>query len=109
MIYDDIKIQLENLKFKGMLQTFNDVITLQKEQQWPQLLLHLLKNEEAYRKARSFMYRLELAKLPQIKSLDNFEIKNIPINAKTLANVSTMKFIEDHHNVFIIGESNPVT
>jgi hypothetical protein len=51
------------------------------------------------------MYRLDLAKLPQIKSLDNFEVKNLPINTKTLANVSTMKFMEDHHNIFIIGES----
>jgi DNA replication protein DnaC len=105
MIYDDIKMQLESLKFKGMLQSFNDVVTLQKEQQWPQLFLHLLKNEESYRKTRSFMYRLDLAKLPQIKSLDNFEVKNLPINTKTLANVSTMKFMEDHHNIFIIGES----
>lgn len=104
MIYDDIKTQLESLRFNGMLQSFNDVIS-QKEQQWPQLFLHLLKKEEAYRKTRSFMYRLDLAKLPQIKSLDNFEVKSLPINTKVLANISTMKFIEDHHNIFIIGES----
>jgi hypothetical protein len=32
MIYDDIKMQLQNLKFKGMLQSFNDAVALQKEQ-----------------------------------------------------------------------------
>jgi DNA replication protein DnaC len=105
MIYDDIKLKLKNLKLNGLLQSFNDVVELKKEQQWPHVFLHLLKNEESYRKTRSFMYRLELSKLPQIKSLDSFETKTLPINTKTLAHVSTMKFVEDHHNVFIIGES----
>lgn len=105
MIYDDIKSKLKNLKLNGRLQLFNDDVALQKEQKWSQVFLQLLKNEESYRKTRSFMYRLELAKLPQIKSLDNFETKNLPINTKTFVRVSTIKFIEDHHNVFIIGES----
>lgn len=106
MSYESIKEQLGALGFKGMLQYFNDMVSLKpQEQKWPQVLLAMLKNEASYRQTRSFMYKLGLAKLPQIKSIDNFDLADLPINHEILANANSMKFIDDRHNILIIGSS----
>jgi DNA replication protein DnaC len=105
MLYKNIKEQLGALGFKGMLQHFEDMIDLKSQEQWPQMLLSMLKNEASYRHTRSFMYKLGLAKLPQMKSLDNFDPTDLPIKIETLENAKSMKFIKDHHNILIIGSS----
>jgi len=106
MLHKNIKERLESLKLRGMLQHFNDMDNLKiSEQQWPKIFLSLLKSEESYRQARSFMYKLGLAKLPQIKSMDNFDITDLPINHETLTDASNMKFIEDRYNILIVGGS----
>lgn len=106
MLREDITKQLELLKLKGMLQYFDDAISLQtQDQQWLQLLLSLLKSEASYRQTRSFMYKLELAKLPQIKSINDFDATNLPLNNEVLKNASSMRFIKDHHNILIVGSS----
>lgn len=106
MSYENIKEQLGALGLKGMLQHFDDMISLKpQEPKWPQMLLSMLKNEASYRQTRSFMYKLELAKLPQMKSMDNFDLTDLPINHETLTDASSMKFIEDHYNILIIGSS----
>ncbi len=106
MPYKNIKEQLESLKLRGMLQHFDDITKLKiSEQQWPQTFLSLLKSEASYRQSRSFMYKLGLAKLPQIKSMDDFDTANLPINHEALTNASNMKFIEDRYNILIVGGS----
>ncbi len=106
MPYEEIKEQLEVLGLKGMLQHFDDSVSLrQQDQKWLQMLLSMLKNEASYRQTRSFMYKLGLAKLPQIKSIDNFNLADLPINHETLTTANSMKFIEEHYNILIIGSS----
>ena len=106
MPYESIKEQLEVLGLKGMLQHFDDIVSLKpQEQKWSQMLLSMLKNEASYRQTRSFMYKLGLAKLPQIKSMDNFDLTDLPINHETLADANSMKFIRDRYNILIIGGS----
>jgi DNA replication protein DnaC len=105
MSYENIKEQLGSLGFKGMLQHFDDMVSLKQEQKWPQMLLSLLKSEASYRQTRSFIYKLELAKLPQMKSMDNFDATDLPINHETLADANSLGFIKDHHNILIIGGS----
>ena len=91
MSYENIKEQLGVLGLKGMLQHFDDMISLKpQEQKWPQMLLSLLKNEASYRQTRSFMYKLGLAKLPQMKSMDNFDLTDLPINHETLTDASVV-------------------
>jgi DNA replication protein DnaC len=105
MPYETIKKQLETLGLKGMLQYLNDMLDLKTQEQWPQMLLSMLKNEASYRQTRSFRYKLELAKLPQIKSVDNFDPTDLPINRDSLAAAISIKFIRDHSNILIIGSS----
>jgi DNA replication protein DnaC len=105
MSYENIKEQLGALGLKGMLQHFEDMVDLKTPEQWPQTLLSMLKSEVSYRQTRSFMYKLGLAKLPQVKSMDNFDPTDLPINHETLADASNMKFVKDHYNILIIGGS----
>lgn len=105
MSYENIKEQFGVLGLKGMLQYFNDMVDLKSQEEWPQMLLSMLKNEASYRQTRSFMYKLGLAKLPQIKSMDNFDPTDLPIKNETLENAKSMKFIKDHYNILIIGSS----
>jgi DNA replication protein DnaC len=106
MVHEDIKEQLGALGLKGMLQHFDDIVSLKpQEQKWPQMFLSMLKNEVSYRQTRSFMYKLGLAKLPQIKSIDNLDLTDLPINHETLTEAQSMKFIDDHYNILIIGSS----
>ncbi len=105
MSHENIKEQFGALGLKGMLQCFDDMIDLKSQEDWPQMLLSMLKSEVSYRQTRSFMYKLGLAKLPQMKSLDNFDPTDLPIKIETLENAKSMKFIKDHYNILIIGGS----
>lgn len=105
MSYENIKEQFGALGLKGMLQYFDDMVDLKSQEKWPQMLLSMLKSEASYRQTRSFMYKLELAKLPQMKSMDNFDATDLPINHETLADAKNLKFIKDHYNILIIGGS----
>lgn len=105
MPYENIKEQLGALGLKGMLQYFRDVVDLKSQEQWPQLLLSMLKSEVSYRQTRSFMYKLGLAKLPQMKSVDSLDLTDLPINHETLADANSLRFVNDHCNILIIGSS----
>lgn len=105
MSHENIKEQFGALGLKGMLQYFDDMIDLKSQEEWPQMLLSMLKSESSYRQTRSFMYKLGLAKLPQMKSIDNFDPTGLPIKIETLENAKSMKFIKDHYNILIIGGS----
>lgn len=106
MLLNAIKIQLETLNLKGMMKYVDDEVSLQNQDQpWLQTFSALLKSELSHRQTRSFMYRLELAKLPQIKSISDLDTTSMPINHEALKIASSMKFISDHHNVLIIGGS----
>ncbi|MEI8055748.1 MAG: ATP-binding protein, partial [bacterium] len=105
MLHENIKEQFGVLGLKGMLQYFDDMIDLKSQEEWPQMLLSMLKSEASYRQTRSFMYKLGLAKLPQMKSIDNFDPTDLPIKIETLENAKSMRFIKDHHNILIIGGS----
>jgi DNA replication protein DnaC len=103
MLYEAVKTQLETLKFNGMLEYFKEMPKVKEDNL--QLLQTLLEREAAYRQTRSFMYRLHLAKLPQIKSLDNFITAELPVDTNVLSEAASMKFIADHYNVLVVGGS----
>ncbi len=106
MINKKIEEYFKQLGLKGMLACFDEMQQLAEEPlQGVKMLLQLLEREKAYRKTRSFMYRQKLSKLPQIKTMDNFDISNLPINHNMLTKANNMEFIQKHHNIIIIGGS----
>jgi DNA replication protein DnaC len=104
-LHENIKEQFGALGLKGMLQYFDDIVDLKSQEEWPQILLSMLKSESSYRQTRSFMYKLGLAKLPQMKSIDNFDPTGLPIKIETLESAKSMRFIKDRYNILIIGGS----
>src|SRR3546814_10685100 len=96
MSYESLSSLLKELRFNGMRAHLEETIALAevKKMTTVEVLQRLLEIEVAYRQTRSLAYRLELAKLPQIKSLENFDCSNTPIQQEKL--LSLMERSEEH-------------
>ena len=87
--------------------TFQDIAEQAEKnnETWQQILHRLLQIEIEYRKTRSLMYRLDLAKLPQIKTLEGFDISESSLDKKTLEDLAECKNINNAENILLIGGS----
>ena len=102
-----IEASLKELRCHGMLENFRDILETATEKQ--DSLLHtfqqLLKVEIEYRKTRSLMYRLKLAKLSQIKSLETFDTTELALERKVLDELTECNYIQRAENILLIGGS----
>ena len=106
MLHNEIRTQLTMLGFKGMLQAYNEVNELSSQNsQWLDSFKKLLEAEITHRQTRSFMYRLGLARLPQIKTLETFKVESLSFDQSTLEQLSKCDFIKNNENVLLIGGS----
>jgi DNA replication protein DnaC len=107
MQHETIESHLIQLKLQGMLSAFRDGPKehAMSDEQWAQFLSELLDAEIAHRQARSYAYRLKLAKLGQVKTFDNFDASDLPIKPEKLEQIKTCEFIESCENVLLIGGS----
>lgn len=98
---------LKTLRFNGMLAHFDELIEVAqlKKMNGVELLQQFLETEIAYRQTRSLAYRLEVAKLPQVKSLDHFDCSETPLDLEQLKRIAQCQFIEHHYNLLLIGGS----
>lgn len=98
---------LKTLRFNGMLAHFDELIEVAqlKKIESVALLQQFLETEIAYRQTRSLAYRLELAKLPQVKSLDQFDCTETPVDPQQLKLFAQCQFIEHKYNLLFIGGS----
>lgn len=102
-----IEASLKELRCHGMLENIRDMIEAAKEKQDSllQTLQKLLEVEIEYRKTRSLMYRLKLAKLPQIKSLETFNTTESTLERNVLNELLECKYIQAAENILLIGGS----
>lgn len=102
-----IEASLKELRCHGMLENIRDIIDATKEKQDSllQTLQKLFDVEIEYRKTRSLMYRLKLAKLPQIKSLETFNTDESTLEKKVLDELLECKYIQAAENILLIGGS----
>ena len=102
-----IEASLKELHCHGMLDNVRDIIEAAKEKQDSllQTLQKLLEVEIEYRKTRSLMYRLKLAKLPQIKSLETFDTTESALERKALDELIECHYIQKAENILLIGGS----
>lgn len=107
MQYESLRPLLKGLRFKGMLAHLDEIMTISdiKQMSGIELIRQLLEIEVSYRQTRSLIYRLELARLPQIKSLDHFDCSNIPIQQEKLQDLLTCHFVVQRQNLLLIGGS----
>ncbi len=102
-----LKQSLEVLNFKGMLNALDGLSesTQWTPSQWVEPLKILLEAEMAYRTSRSFLYRMERAKLPQIKTLKDFDLCDSPLCSDQIKQLGTCDFIPAHQNILLLGGS----
>ncbi len=98
---------LKKLHCNGMLENFQDIIEASKEKHESclQTLQQLLEVEVEYRKTRSLMYRLKLAKLPQIKTIETFDTNESPLEQKLLNELIKCQYIQAAENILLVGGS----
>lgn len=107
MLNDTVITLLKSLRFNGMLSQFDEIMDMAeiKKLKPVQLLQQLLETEMAYRETRSLRYRLEVARLPHVKSFENFACDELPIKQEQLFQLAECQFIEEKRNVLLIGGS----
>ncbi len=85
---------LKSLKLNGLLSHLTETpeaVDLKASEF--ELLKRLFNIELAYREGRSFEYRLKIAKLPQIKTIEEFDFKNVPLKAEQFHKLSECDFM----------------
>lgn len=107
MQYEPLQNLLKTLRFNGMLAHFGELVEVCESQKLTniELMCRFLEVEVAHRQTRSLLYRLDLAKLPQIKSLDNFEWSNTPIQQEQVTSLLQGEFIARKQNLLLVGGS----
>ena len=100
-----IVIMLRSLKMFGMAQAVTDLM----EQGAPAfdaavpMLAQLLKAELAEREVRSIAYHMKAARFPAYKDLSGFTFADSEINEAMVRQLHRGEFLEDAHNVVLIG------
>lgn len=102
---ETIMMLLKTLRFNGMISQFNEIMEVAQIKQLNgiDLMKQFLETEISYRQTRSLSYRLEVARLPQIKSLDNFEYQETPIQKSQIEAFIECQFIKEKNNILLIG------
>src|SRR5262245_4086271 len=98
---------LKTLRFNGMLSQFDEIMEAAeiKKLNGIELMQQFFETEIAYRQTRTLRYRLDMARLPQVKSLDNFDCSDLPIKKEQLIALTECQFIEENSNLLLIGGS----
>jgi DNA replication protein DnaC len=98
---------LKALRFNGMLSQFDEIMEAAeiKKLNGIELMQQFFETEIAYRQTRTLRYRLDMARLPQVKSLDNFDCDGMPIQKKQLIALTECQFITEKSNLLLIGGS----
>ena len=95
---------LRQLGLKGMMQVWSEASSPpQTPQQWEDLWRACCQAELAYRYARSFNYRLRLANVPQMKSLEDLQTQHWPIPPSKLEQLAPCDFITARENILLVG------
>jgi DNA replication protein DnaC len=103
---EDILTLMKDLHLYGMHAHFVEILeTNQIKMHELNFLKRLLEIERAERENRSFHYRLKLAKMPQVKTLENFDFNNVPLKSDVLQKLIECHFIKEKLNILLIGGS----
>jgi DNA replication protein DnaC len=100
-----ISIMLRSLKMHGMAQAIGELT----EQGSPAfeaalpILSQLLKAETADREVRSTAYQLKAARFPNYRDLAGFDFASSEVNEALARQLHRCEFLEDAHNVVLVG------
>jgi len=107
MHHETVLSLLKTLRFNGMVSQYKEILETADIKQWNgvELLQQFLETEIAYRQTRTLRYRLDMARLPQVKSLDYFDCTDMPIKKEQLTALTECQFITEKNNLLLIGGS----
>ena len=106
-----IVIMLRSLKMQGMAQAVSELT----EQGSPAfeaampILSQLLKAETAEREVRSTAYQLKVARFPAYRDLNGFDFASSEINEALVRQLYRCEFLENAHNVVLVGGPEPAS
>ena len=100
---DNIQLLLKALGLKGLLSAFEELTETERKKVSHAVFVGLLESEKSFRQSRSFIYRLDKAKLPQIKTFEDFDFKNAEVDMKKIETLLTADFIAKHENIILQG------
>jgi DNA replication protein DnaC len=98
---------LKTLRFNGLLNQWDELTEVARLQPKSNLeFLHqLLETELSYRQTRTLLYRLDTARLPQIKTLGDFDCQETPVQRSDLECLAECQFVIAKRNVLLVGGS----
>jgi DNA replication protein DnaC len=103
---DELQRQLGDLKLPFMREHVEDLARRAAQSQWSHVdfLARLVEGEAAYRQDRARLRRIQQARLPVRKTLEQFDFTwPAKINRLQVQNLFRLKFIEDKANVILVG------
>lgn len=103
---DDLRGQLQLLKLPFILEQFEPQAQKAATDQWShvEFLARLIEGEANLRQDRACQRRIENARFPVLKTLEQFEFTwPTKINRQAIQNLFRLKFIEDKANAIFIG------
>jgi DNA replication protein DnaC len=105
MLREDILARMAELKLKGMLAAYDEIVSLGlKRRATPEKILHeLLLAEAANREASSIRYRLGQARFPVAKDLDGFDWSALSREEPRIKSLCEGAFLAQRTNVIFVG------
>ena len=93
------------LKLYGMRTAYDEIIaTAVKRQREPQQIIgDLLTAEICEKQARSFKYKMTIAKLPLAKEVDEFDFEAAEVNETLVRDLATGDFLDHQRNLVLVG------
>ena len=96
---------MEELKLRGMISVYDEVITNSRKRKSSaeKTILELLKVEKAERHLRSIRYRMTQARFPVVKDLDSFDFEASSVDEEQIRSLYEGSFIDNHVNLIFVG------
>ena len=109
MLRENILNALGELRLEGMRSAYDEILAVGQKHGYTaeKMLLSLLEAESAERAGRSLRYRLNQAKFPIQKEVEqyDFNFKAGQVNESQIKLLCEGKFLESHTNVIFVGGS----
>jgi len=105
---DKLRALLAQLRFQGMAAALDTELERAEQEATPasEMLYRLLREEAAFKRQRSLVYRLQQAKMPWDWTLDSFPFEQQPsINKAQIKALAGLDFLQRAHNVVLCGKT----
>lgn len=101
----DIFTAFKKLKLTGMMESYDEILStaLKRQTSLPSVLHELLKSEIKTRKLKAIKTRMNAAKFPDNKDLDNFVFTDTPIHSEQVMHLYGCGFVQASRNIVLVG------